>query len=70
MQKVGKTTRPFRCNLNQTPYDYTVEVTNRFKGLDLIERVINYGWKFITLHRKQNQNHSKEKEMQEGKVFV
>ena len=39
MKKVGKTTRPFRCNLNQTPYDYTVEVTNRFKGLDLVDRV-------------------------------
>ena len=39
MKKVGKTTRPFRYNLNQTPYDYTVEVRNRFKGLDLIDRV-------------------------------
>ena len=39
LQKVGKTTRPFRCNLNQTPYDYTVEVTNRFKGLDLVDRM-------------------------------
>ena len=37
LKKVGKTTRPFRYNLNQIPYDYTVEVTNRFKGLDLIE---------------------------------
>ena len=36
--KVGKTTRPFRCDLNQTPYNYTVEVTNRFKRLDLIDR--------------------------------
>ena len=35
MEKVGKTTRPFRCDLNQIPYDYTVEVRNRFKGLDL-----------------------------------
>ena len=39
MKKVGKTTRPFRYDLNQIPYDYPVEVTNRFKGLDLIERV-------------------------------
>ena len=39
MKKVGKITRPFRYDLNQIPYDYTVEVTNRFKGLDLIERV-------------------------------
>ena len=39
LKKVGKTTRPFRYNLNQIPYDYKVEVTNRFKGLDLIDRV-------------------------------
>ena len=39
LKKVGKTTRPFRYDLNQIPYDYTLEVTNRFKGLDLIERV-------------------------------
>ena len=39
MKKVGKTTRPFRYDLNQTPYDYIVEVTNRFKGLDLVDRV-------------------------------
>ena len=39
MKKVGKTTRPFKYDLNQIPYDYTVEVTNKFKGLDLIDRV-------------------------------
>ena len=39
LKKVGKTTRPFRFDLNQIPYDYTVEVKNRFKGLDLIDRV-------------------------------
>jgi len=39
LKKVGKTTRPFRYDLNQIPYDYTVKVTNRFKGLDLIDRV-------------------------------
>ena len=44
MKKVGKTTRPFRYDLNQTPYDYTVEVTNRFKGLDLIDRVPEELW--------------------------
>ena len=49
MKKVGKTTRTFRYDLNQTPYDYTVEVANRFKGLDLIESLKNYGWRFITL---------------------
>ena len=44
MKKVGKTTRPFRYDLNQTPYDYTVEVRNRFKGLDLIDRVPDELW--------------------------
>jgi len=41
LKKVGKTTRPFRYDLNQIPYDYTVEMTNRFKGLDLIECLKN-----------------------------
>ena len=44
MKKVGKTTRPFRYDLNQTPYNYTVEVTNRFKGLDLTDRVSEELW--------------------------
>ena len=44
MKKVGKTTRPFRYYLNQIPYDYTVEVRNRFKGLDLIDRVPDELW--------------------------
>ena len=44
MKKVGKTTRPFRYDINQIPYDYTVEVTNRFKGLDLIDRVSEEPW--------------------------
>ena len=44
MKKVGKTTRPFRYDLNQIPYDYTVEVTNRFKGLDMIENVPEELW--------------------------
>ena len=44
MKKVGKTTKPFRYDLNQTSYDYTVEVTNRFKGLDLINRVPEKLW--------------------------
>ena len=44
MKKVGKTTRPFRYNLNQIPYDYTVEVRNRLKGLDLIDRVPDELW--------------------------
>ena len=44
MKKVRKTTRPFRYDLNQIPYDYTVEVTNRFKGLDLIDTVTEELW--------------------------
>ena len=44
MKKVGKTTSPFRYDLNQIPYDYTVEVTNRFKGQDLIDRVPDELW--------------------------
>ena len=44
MKKVGKTTRPFRYDVNQIPYNYTVEVTNRFKGLDLIDRVPDELW--------------------------
>ena len=44
MKKAGKTTRPFKYDLNQTPYDYTVEVTNRFKGFDLIDRVPEEIW--------------------------
>ena len=53
MKKVGKTTRPFRYDLNQIPYDYMVEVTNRLKGLDLIEYLKNYGRRFVTLYRRQ-----------------
>ena len=44
LKKVGKTARPFRYDLNQIPYDYTVEVTHRFKGLDPIQGQKNYGW--------------------------
>ena len=46
-KKVGKTTRPFRYDLNQIPYDYTLEVTNRFKGSDLLECLKNYGWRLV-----------------------
>ena len=53
LKKVGKTIRPFRYDLNQVPYDYTVEGTNRFKGLDLIECLKNYRWRFVTLYRMQ-----------------
>ena len=54
MKKVGKTTRQFRYDLHQIPYDYTVEVTNKFKGSDLIERLKKYGWRFVTLYRRWN----------------
>ena len=53
LKKVRKTTRPFRYGLNQIPYDYTVEVTSKFKGLDMVECLKNYGWGFITLYGRQ-----------------
>ena len=53
LKKVQKTTRSFRYDLNQIPYNYTVEVRYRFKGLDLIECLKNYGWRFLTLYRRQ-----------------
>ena len=53
LKKVGKTARSFRYDLNQILYDYTVEVRNRLKGLDLIDCLMNYGWRFVTLYRKQ-----------------
>ena len=53
LKKLGKPTKPFRYDLNQIPYNYTVEVTNKFKGLVLIECLKNYGWRFMTLHRRQ-----------------
>ena len=53
LKKVRKTTRPFGYDLNQIPYDYTVEVRNRFKGLDLIEYLKIYGWRFMTLYWRQ-----------------
>ena len=54
LKKLGKTTRPFRYDLNQIPYNYTVEVTNRCKGLDRIDLCLkNYGQRFVTLYRRQ-----------------
>ena len=53
LKNVGKTTRPFRYDLNQIPYNYIAEVTNRFKGLDLIECLKNYGQRFMTLYKRQ-----------------
>ena len=53
LKKVGKTTGSFRYDINQILYDYTVEVTNRFKRLDLIECLKNYGYWFVTVYRRQ-----------------
>ena len=61
LKKVVKTTRPFRYDLNQIPYDYIVEVRNRLKGLDLIECLMNYGWEFMTLYRRQESRPSPRK---------
>ena len=61
MKKVGKTTRPFKYNLNQIPYDYTVEVINTFKGLALTECLMNYGQRFITSYRRQESRPSPRK---------
>ena len=54
MKKVGKTARPFRYDLNQIPYDYTVEVRNRFKGLDLIDRVPDEVWTEVRDKRQES----------------
>ena len=70
LKKVGKTTRPFRYDLNQIPYDYTVEVRNRFKGLDLMEYLKNYGWRFVTLYRRQGSRPSPWKRNAVGKMVV
>ena len=53
MKKVRKTTKPFRYDINQIPDDYTVEMRNRFKGLELIDRVPEELWKEVTLYRRQ-----------------
>ena len=67
LKKVGKTTRPFRCDLNQIPFDYTVEVRNRFKGLDLIHR-----WTEVRdiVQEAVIKTICKEKKMQKGKMVV
>ena len=71
MKKVGKTTRPFKYDLNQIPYNYTVEVTSRFKGLDLIDRVPDKLWmRFMTLYRGQGSRPSPKKEMQKSNMAV
>ena len=63
MKKVGKTAKPLRYDLNQIPYDYTVEVTSRFKGLDPIDRVPDELWMEVRTGDR-DQDHPQEKEMQ------
>ena len=70
MKKVRKTTTPFRYDLNQILYDYTVEMTNRFKVLDLIECLKNYGWRFVILYRRQGSRPFPKKEMQKSKMAI
>ena len=69
MKKVGKTTRPVRYDLNQIPYDYTVEVKNRFKGLDLIDRVPDELWMEIrdTVQETEIKNIPKKKKCKKAK---
>ena len=63
LKKVGKIARPFRYDLNENPYNYTVEGRNRFKGLDLIDRVPDeLGMSFVTLYRRQGSRPSPWKE--------
>ena len=61
LKKVGKTTRPFRYDLSQIPYDYTVELRNRFKGLDLIECLKNYGQRLMASYGRQGSRPSQRK---------
>ena len=82
LEKAGKTTKPFRYDLNQIPYDYTVEVTNRFQGLDLIDRVPEELWTEVrdivqeaeikTIPREKKCKKAKwlSDEMQKGKTVV
>ena len=72
MKKVGKTSRPFRYDLNQIHYDYKVEVRNRVKGLDLIDRVPDELWLEVQDYcvGDRAQDHPHGKEMQKGKMVV
>ena len=69
-KKVEKTTRPFRYDLNKISYDYTVGVRNKFNGLDLIEFLMNYGRRFMTLYRRQESRPSPWKRIQKSKMAV
>ena len=66
MREVGKPTKPFRYDLNQISYDYTVEVTNRFKGLDLIDRVPDELWTELHDTEETGSKTTPKKEMQKG----
>ena len=72
MKKLGKTTRPFRYDLNQIPYDYTVEVRNRFKGLYLIDRVPDELWTEVrdTVQETGSKTIPEKKKMQKSKMAV
>ena len=70
LKEVSKITRPLRYDLNQIPYDYIVEVTNRFKGLDLIECLKNYGQRFLTFYRRQGLRPSPRKRNANSKMAV
>ena len=70
LKKVGKATRSLRYDLNQIPYNYTMEVRNRFKGLNLTEGLMNYAWMFLTLYRRQGSRPSPRIEMQKSKMDV
>ena len=70
LKKVGKTARLFRYDLNQIPNDYTVEVRNRFKGLDLIECLMNYRQRFMTLYSNREKDHIQVKEIQKCQMAV
>ena len=71
MKKVGKTTRPFKYDLNQIPYNYTVKVTNRFKGLDLIDRVPEELWTEVhdTVQEAVFKTNSKKKKCKKAKCL-
>ena len=70
MKKIGKTTRPFRYDLNQAPFYYTVEVTNRFKGLDLIDREPEELWMEVcNIVQETDQKHPKKKKLKKAKCL-
>ena len=69
--KIGKTTRPLRYDLNQIPYDYTVEVRNRFKGLDLIDKLADEQWMEVcdTVRRQGSRPSSRKSKVKKAKWF-